>query len=173
VLIPAGNVVWHRETGMKNFMACAALLVGAALGAAGFSGSARAQGSVAVAPSDLIETRQAGQDVVISVINDMKAAVAANADVKPFADDAKALARWFHNFPSLFPAGTETGHDTKAKPEVFSDPAGFAKAAQAASDAATSLAEAAKAGDAAEFAARFKTLGGACGACHRTYRVRT
>ena len=155
---------------MKKFATIAGLLLGSALVPAGL---AWADATIHLPAEQIIESRQSGQDVIYAVIADMKAAVAAKADVKPFADSAGALARWFHNFPNLFPAGTETGHDTKARPEVFSDSAGFAKAAQDASDAAASLAEAAKAGDQAAFAEKFKALGAACGACHKAYKVKT
>jgi cytochrome c556 len=158
---------------MKMLATYASLLVGAAILPVGAAGLAWAQSAVQRPAAEIIETRQAGQDLVFSIVTDMKAAVAAKADVKLFADQADAMARWFHNFPNLFPAGTESGHDTKAKPEVFSDPAGFAKAAETTSAAAASLAKAAKAGDDAEFLAQFKALGQSCGACHREYRVRT
>lgn len=121
----------------------------------------------------LIETRQSGQDVIYGLIASMKATVAAKGDVKPFADGADAMARWFKQFPTLFPAGTETGHNTKVKPEAFSDSAGFAKASLAASDAAAALSAAAKSGDQAAFVEKFKALGESCGACHRAYKERS
>jgi cytochrome c556 len=158
---------------MRKFVAFAGLLAGTVVLSAGFAGQGWGQAAIQMAPSTLIETRQAGQDLMASIVDNMKATVAAKGDVKPYADQADAISRWLKNFPQLFPAGTETGHDTKAKPEVWSDPAGFAKAAANASAAAASLATAAKSGDAEAFAAQFKTLGGTCGACHRTYKVRT
>jgi cytochrome c556 len=158
---------------MKKLATCAGLLAGLAVLPLGAAGLAWADAAVQQPATQIIETRQAGQDLVISIVNDMKAAVAAKADVKPFADQANAMSRWFHNFPNLFPAGTESGHDTKAKPEVFSDPTGFAKAADVTSAAAASLAAAAKTGDQEAFVTQFKALGQTCGACHREYRVRT
>ena len=158
---------------MRASAKIAALLACALLGPAAGTGLAWAQAAISVPALQLIETRQAGQDVVLSVINDMKAGVAAKADVKAYADNAAALSRWFRQFPALFPAGTETGHDTKVLPAAFTDAAGFAKAAGDASDAAAKLSEIAKTGDAAAFAAQFQVLGQACGACHRAYKVRT
>jgi len=154
---------------MKKIIAISALLLGGALVPAGYAWS---QAAIATPAAQLIETRQAGQDVVYGLISDMKAAVAAKADVKGFADGAGALSRWFHNFPSLFPAGTETGHNTKVLAAAFSDAAGFAKAAEDASAAAGKLAEIAKTGDQAAFAVQFQALGQTCGACHRTYKER-
>lgn len=160
------NAGKHR---MTRSMIAAALFAATLLPA----GAAFSQSGIATTADTLIETRQSGQDVVYGVVADMKAAVAAKADPKQYADGAMALSRWFKNFPSLFPAGTESGHDTKAKPEIWSDTAGFIKASQAASDAAAALAAAAKSGDQAEFAAKFQALGQTCGACHKVYKVKT
>ena len=82
------------------------------------------------------------------------------------------MARWSRLIPSLFPPGTDTGHDTKAKPEVWSDRAGFLKAAADFTAASEKLSEAAKSGDVEAFAARFKAASAACGACHKAYKQR-
>src|SRR5437868_6396340 len=74
---------------------------------------------------DVIAMRQAGQDLVGAVDEDMKRAVAAKEDVKPYADNAKAIADWMRQFPALFPPGSDKGHDTKALPAIWSDRAGF------------------------------------------------
>jgi cytochrome c556 len=145
------------------------IAAGVMLAAASAGGIAWA-GSVPVPADQLIETRQSGQDVVYGLISTMKAAVESKGDVKGFADGAGAMSRWFANFASLFPPGTETGHGTKVKPEAFSDAAGFAKAAADASAAAKALSEAAKTGDQAAFAEKFKALGGAC---HKAYKEKT
>ena len=50
--------------------------------------------------------------------------------------------------------------------------AGFVKAANDLAEAATKLAELAKAGDTDATAAQVKVVGDACAACHRTYRAR-
>ena len=121
---------------------------------------------------DVIETRQAGQDLVAGNYAGIRAVVAANGDVKTLENPAKALARWARQFPSLFPKGSDQGHDTKALPAIWSDFAGFQKAANDEADAATKLAELAKAGDTDGVAAQVKVIGDACGACHRTYRAR-
>jgi cytochrome c556 len=121
---------------------------------------------------DPIETRQAGQDLLNATFLGIRAVVAAKGDVKTLEAPAKAMARWIKQFPTQFPKGSEEGHDTKALPAVWSDPAGFQKAADNLADAATKLAELAKAGDAEAVAAQVKVVGEACGACHRTYRAR-
>jgi cytochrome c556 len=121
---------------------------------------------------DPIAVRQAGYDLQNGDFAFIRSVVAAKGDVKPLEGPAKAIARWAALIPTLFPKGTETGGNTKALPEIWSDPAGFQKIALAASDAATKLAVAAKAGDADEVAADTKLLGQQCGACHKGYRAK-
>jgi cytochrome c556 len=130
------------------------------------AGFARAEGL------DIIETRQAGQDLLSGDYAGIRAVVVAKGDVKPLENPAKAMARWMRQFPGMFPKGSEQGHNTKALPAIWSDPAGFKKAADDLSDAADKLAQLAKAGDAEGVATQVKAVGDACSACHRTYRQR-
>ena len=129
-------------------------------------------GAAHAAGPDPIETRQAGQDLVLGTFSGIRAVVAAKGDVKTLEKPADALARWMRQFPSQFPPGSDTGHNTKALPAVWSDPAGFRKAADTLADAADKLAQLAKAGDADGVASQVKVVGDACGACHKTYRAR-
>ena len=130
------------------------------------AGVARAEGY------DPIETRQAGQDLLAGTYAGIKVVVTDKGDVKTLETPAKAIARWIRQFPTQFPKGSEEGHNTKALPAVWSDPAGFVKAATDLAEAASKLAELAKAGDTDAVAAQFKVVGDACAACHRTYRAR-
>jgi cytochrome c556 len=129
-------------------------------------------GAAHAAGPDPIETRQAGQDLMAADYAGIRAVVAAKGDVKTLQKPAEALARWIQQFPSQFPPGSDTGHNTKALPAVWSDPAGFRKAADNFVAAADKLAELAKAGDADGVAAQVKLVGEACLACHHTYRAR-
>jgi cytochrome c556 len=124
------------------------------------------------AEPNIVETRQAGQDLLSADFAGIRAVVAANGDVKTLADPAKAIARWIRQFPTQFPAGTEKIGGTKALPAVWSDPAGFQKAANVLADAADKLAVLAKAGDTDGVASQVKVVGEACGACHRAFRER-
>jgi cytochrome c556 len=121
---------------------------------------------------DPIATRQAGQALLSGDFAGIRAVVAAKGDVKTLENPAKAMARWIRQFPSHFPKGSEQGHDTKALPAVWTDPAGFRKAANDLAEAADKLAELAKAGDAEAVAAQVKVIGDDCTACHRTFRAR-
>lgn len=144
-------------------------------GLAGIVGLAQAQQAPVPGPNpvDIIIGRQAAYDLLQSVVDGMKAGVAAGGDVKMYSDPAKAISAWGHAIPGMFPAGTESGHGTKAKPEVWSDRAGFQAAAAKLSDAADKLAGFADANDKAGFATQFQALGGTCGGCHRAYRNRS
>src|SRR6516164_10897343 len=129
-------------------------------------GIARAEGFA------VIELRQAGQDLLSGDYAGIKAVVAAKGDVKNLEDPAKAIGRWMRQFPSLFPKGSEVGHNTRALPAIWSNPDGFQKAAADLVEAATKLADLAKAGDTDAVATQVKVVGDACAACHRTFRAR-
>lgn len=143
----------------KRIALCAVLLL------AGF-GIARADGL------DPIAVRQAGFSLQNGDFAFIRSVVKDKGDVKPLEGPAKAIAMWTKVIPTLFPKGTETGGNTKALPEVWSDPAGFQKIALAANEAATKLASDAKAGNVEEVAADAKLLGQQCGACHKGYRAK-
>lgn len=140
-----------------------ALLLGA-VALIATNGLARAQAL------NVIEIRQTGLDLMSSDFAGIRAVIAAKGDVKTLENPAKAMQRWAALMPSLFPKGSETGGNTKALPEIWSDNAGFQKAAADLGEAVGKLAVAAKAGDADAVAAAIKPIGDACGACHKTYR---
>jgi cytochrome c556 len=127
---------------------------------------------VTVPPDTIISARQTTFLLSASVFVGIKGAVTSGANPKPYADSAAALAEWAGIIPTLFPPGTDKGHDTKALPKIWTDMAGFTKAASNYEDAAKALQAAAKAGDAKAFAAAFKQTGKACGACHKAYRAK-
>jgi cytochrome c556 len=82
---------------------------------------------------------------------------------------AGALEALTRDIPSLFPEGSDFG-ETGAKPEVWSDRAGFEKAADDARAATAAFAAAVAGGDAEKIGAAFKEVGEACKGCHETYR---
>jgi len=67
----------------------------------------------------------------------------------------------------LFPAGTGGG-ESRAKPEVWTDRAGFDKAMKDGQEAAAALAAI---GDEGAFQAATRALGGTCKGCHDKYRL--
>ncbi|MEC9345693.1 MAG: cytochrome c [Pseudomonadota bacterium] len=66
-----------------------------------------------------------------------------------------------------FPAGTA---EYRAKPEIWTDWAGFEKSMQDMQAAAKDLVAAAETGEAAKVGAALGAMGKTCGACHDTYR---
>ena len=150
---------------MRNVLVLAA----AAALAASVPGYAQ---QVTLTPDQVIAARQAGMDLTSGNVAAMKAANEAKADVKPLTGSAKALASWGRAYPALFPDGTQTGHNTKAKPEIWSDRAGFEKAAADFVAAADKLAQLADANDKAGFATQYTAVTQTCGGCHRNYRAR-
>jgi cytochrome c556 len=84
-----------------------------------------------------------------------------------------ALQTWDHAsgvFGDLFPAGSETGYDTEAKPNVWSDRAGFDAALQAWAEA-VDAAIAANPQDLESLQAAAGPVFKKCKACHEEYRV--
>ncbi|MFC3069469.1 c-type cytochrome [Phenylobacterium soli] len=75
--------------------------------------------------------------------------------------------------PTWFPkgSGAESGMKTDAKPEVWSDPAGFAAAANRLQVESSKLDQLARAGDIAGVKGEVRAVGGACKNCHDKYRV--
>ena len=86
------------------------------------------------------------------------------------ANPAKAIARWIRQFPTLFPKGSEQGHNTRARPEIWANFADFQQRANDLADAADKLAQLANAGDADGVVEQTSVVVAACAACHRTYR---
>lgn len=75
--------------------------------------------------------------------------------------------------PSWFPkgSGAESGVKTDAKPDVWSDPQGFAAAIAKLQAATGKLQQVAATGDVAAIKAQIQATGGACKNCHDNYRV--
>jgi cytochrome c556 len=75
---------------------------------------------------------------------------------------------------SLFPAGTEKGsgwHETRAKPEMFTDGDKVRELAGAFAKEANELAKVAASGDAAAVKAQFGKVGQACKGCHDKFQA--
>jgi cytochrome c556 len=144
---------------MKSTLALAAVVVLAGMGIAH-----------AQAP-DPIKLRQTIFDLNSGSFAFLKTVAATKGDLKAAEPVARGIAKWAVLIPSMFPPGSDKG-DTKALPEIWSDPAGFKKDADGFGEAAMKVADAAKAGDADAFAANVKSLGEACGTCHKAFRAK-
>ncbi len=145
----------------------------AAIGLAATAALGLAAAAFAAAPAfDPIRTRQDGQLLVLGSFVGIRQGLLHKLPVKPYAEPALAMSKWFAQYPSLFPPGSDKGDNTKALPAIWTNFAAFQKDADNASAAAGKLAMLAKAGDTAGFAAQVKVLGGTCAACHKEFRAK-
>ncbi len=131
-----------------------------------------ATGSVTALAADPIETRKAimmSVGAAAKISGDMaKGELAFHPDVAMAALTTFAAAgRSFHTF---FPAGSESGGETRAMDTVWSDNAGFVAASEKlAADASAAVAT--KPADVEAFRAAFAGIAQNCSACHEKYRV--
>ena len=124
------------------------------------------------APSaaELVAARQAGMDMSAATLTLLKNASSNKVPLKNLAFPAGGLAKWATALPTLFADSTK-GAKSEAKPEVFTDRAGFNAKAQAYIDATKALAAAAAADDKPAFDAALASTGAACKGCHDSYKV--
>jgi cytochrome c556 len=149
---------------MRKFLvfATVAMLGGAAI-------AATAAATPSPAGADAIAVRKAAFKMSAVAFGTVKGAFERGADVKTLGFATSSIAGWAHTLPVAFPKGSE-GAPSEALPNVWSDRAGFAKAAAAYATAADKLVAASKAGDKDGFAAALTETGAACGACHKVYK---
>jgi cytochrome c556 len=140
------------------------LITAAVLGLAAFSAQAQF-----AKPDDAIKYRQSVFTVqarAFGAINAMN-----KGDVPFNAAAAQANANIIATLSTLpwaaFGAGTESKN---AKPEIWSDAAGFKASADKYVSAAAALDAAAKTGDAAQVKTAWAALGATCSACHKAYQ---
>jgi cytochrome c556 len=145
------------------------IVIGAVIGLLCIGGAANAQGG---GPADIIKGRQAGMMLSGAAMGAIKVGIDANTPLQNQRFNARAIARWAHAVPGMFPEGTgpDSGLQTGAKPAVWSDRAGFeAKAAEYAA-AADRLSELAQGEDAAAFSAQWAVVRQSCQSCHDSYK---
>jgi len=143
-----------------------ALLAGLILAA----GVLVAAGGGDAAGDSLVPARQAAFRLSGATFGGIKGAIDRGDDLKTLASPTKALAAWAHNLPAMFPAGSD-GAGTKALPNVWSDRAGFTRAAAAYAEAADKLAALVAAGDKPGVAAQWTVVRGRCKSCHDSYHT--
>jgi cytochrome c556 len=92
-------------------------------------------------------------------------------DIAVLKANAAIIASFGDKVPTWFPAGTAVGvGKSEAKPNIWTDKAGFAKAAADFAAAAKGYKAAADSGDLAAAGAALGKLGGTCKGCHETFR---
>ena len=136
-----------------------------------------AAGSVSaqMKPEDAITFRQGGYRFMAWNMGRIKANIDGqyNKDeVIQAANVIQAIAN--SGMGKLYLPGTDKGtgyHETKVKPELFTDKEGVGKVAKAFNEAANEMAKVAASGDAAAVKEQFGKLGGSCKGCHEKFRV--
>ena len=155
-------------------MAALRLAVLAAVASAmSVAGADSAPNSPGITPDEIIAARQASLDMSVMTMAEMKTAVKNGLDVKKQFYPATSLARWAKALPTMFPAGTgqaATSLETEALARIWTDRAGFEKAAAAYAAAADKLGEFARNGDSAGFAAQLAVVSKTCDSCHDDYK---
>ena len=130
-----------------------------------------AVGGLAFAQADVIKTRQEGMKAQGAAMAAIKKVVDENGPAANAVAPAETIAATSGKVPALFPAGSDKGAETWAKPEIWANKSDFDMKAMNAKAAAEKLAASAKAGNMDAVKADFAALGGTCGACHRPYRT--
>ncbi len=136
----------------------------------GFISNAGAQAK----PEKLIDYRQSAMTVIGWNFGQMAAQV--KGDVPYNKDDFAARAATVEFVSKLpmegFAPGTDKGHDTKAKPEVWTKMDDFKAKMDKMHTEAAKLAAVAKTGSFDEIKKQFGATGGSCKACHDDYRAK-
>lgn len=143
--------------------------------AVGAAGAQDGPPGVVMPAQDVVAGRRAALNLSGAAMSSMKATIDAGGSVRSQAFAAGGLVRWSRALPGMFPAGTgmaDLGEGaTNARPEIWSDRAGFEARAADYQAATQRLAELARADDAAGFAAQWTVVRGACQACHDAYKA--
>ena len=143
-------------------VALAVIPVSAALA----QGAAPAAGLTA---QQLIETRKAVMFLSGSELATMRLAAQSDVDIRRLFAPTLGLRAWARVLPNMFPAGSGMA-PSRARPEIWSDRAGFEAAAVAYGDAIERMGLAAVTGTREAFLERLTQVNAACEACHAAYR---
>ncbi|WP_426041418.1 c-type cytochrome [Brevundimonas sp. TWP2-3-4b1] len=151
---------------MKRLIVAGAVALMCAGGAAGAQEDA-------MSPAQIVAARQASLMMSGVTMGSIKAGLDAGAPAQSMGFSSGALTRWATALPNMFPAGTGSdtlGAATKARPEIWTDRAGFEARAGDYAAAAARLQELIAAGDTAGAQAQFMVVRASCQSCHDTYR---
>lgn len=148
------------------------IITAAAIGLTCLGGTAGAQAPRSAAV-DVIKGRQGAMMLSGVAMASIKGAIDAGQPPASQRFATRSLSRWAHAVPGMFPEGSglEAGVPTNAKPEIWSDRAGFEARAADYATAADRLAELATGDDAEAFAAQWTAVRATCQACHDAYKA--
>ncbi len=146
--------------------AAAALIAGFAADAR----TARTAPAAATPPAaQIVAMRQAAMDMSAAVSGGIKGAVERGAPLKSQGFAARGLAKWAGSLTAAFATATP-GTPSRAKPEVWSDAAGFAARAATFKSAADQLSAAIAADDRPAFDTAAAAVAASCKGCHDAYQ---
>ena len=123
-------------------------------------------------PEDAIEYRQSVMTVMGAHFGRLGAMVQGKVpfDAKAAAENAHVVHEMSLLPFSAFGPGTDLGHDTKAKPAIWKDPAKFQAAAKDMQQQVVKLDAAAKGGNLDAIKTAFGATAKACKSCHDDFR---
>lgn len=163
-------------------MKTARIIALAAIAATAFAAQAQTKPAKAAKPAaaaaapagpsgaEIVAARQASMVLSVGSLSALRSASASGTPVKNLAFVAGGIAKWGAALPAMFADNTKAVH-SRAKPEVWSDKAGFAAKAKDFADATAALSAAAKADDKEAFAAALASTGASCKGCHDSYQI--
>jgi cytochrome c556 len=125
-------------------------------------------------PEDVIKYRKAAFVVMARHFGHLGAMAEGKVsyDAKAAADDADVLAVVPRLPFTAFDAGTDKGGDTKAKPEIWKDPAKFKQAHDNMDAEMPRLITAARSGSLDQLKAAFGPAGKTCKGCHDDFKAK-
>jgi cytochrome c556 len=120
-----------------------------------------------------IKYRQSAYTILGAQMGIMGAMASGRApyDAKAFQTAADRAAVLASIAAESFPAGSDTGAPTKAKPEIWAQQAEFQKLMKDLTDRSTALAQAARSNNLDTIKPAVGALGGSCKACHDKYKL--
>lgn len=146
----------------KGFLAGLALIMAAATGAA------HAEGPVELRVQAMKDTGAAMRVLAKAAKGESEISMLQGLAAKKVEQTGKTT-------PTMFAPGTGPNNPgigkTRAKPEIWSDWAGFTAQAKALEDAGAALIAAVEAGDRAALGAALDQAGKTCSGCHKPYRA--
>jgi cytochrome c556 len=143
------------------------------LGAAAFAAIATAAYAQRAAPQ-IIQTRQASYKQMAAALKGINDQLRGGSpDIAQIRRRAALLANYGVQVLRWFPRGSgpQAGVRTRARPEIWSDRAGFERAGARLLIAARGVNRAARSGDVAAIRASMPALRQACSGCHDDYRA--
>lgn len=153
-------------------MKAARIIAVSALLASSWALYAKPAKPAAPSPQELVAARQAGMSMGVFTLGSISSGQASGAAPKSLSFAAGSLAKWAKAMPALFAPSTETV-PSRARPEVWSDRAGFAARTKAYQDATQALVAATQADDKDALTAAIASTKAACKGCHDAYQSPT